>query len=106
MIVSINRLQFNFMEIYFYLARFNLSDCVYVVSFFQTIVTIFFDGAIFFDINALLNITGIIEELKILLAMIALTYLKFKRPDLKGTIQVPVYLILRHKTYMILHEFV
>ena len=54
----------------------------------QAIVTVFFDAATFFDINALLNITGIIEELKILLAMIALIYLKFNRPDLKGTIQV------------------
>ena len=72
-----------------------------VSSYFQTLVTIFFDAAIFFDINALLNITGIIEELKILLAMIALTYLKFKRPDLKGTIKVP---LLRHKTYTIFNE--
>lgn len=44
--------------------------------------------AVFFDINALLNITGIIEELKIFLALTALVYLKFKRPDLKGTIKV------------------
>ena len=66
---------------------------MYTWFFFQTIVTIFFDVATFFDINALLNITGIIEELKILLAMVALVYLKFKRPDLKGTIQVTVYFI-------------
>ena len=76
----------------------------HVLSYFQTLVTIFFDAAIFFDINALLNITGIIEELKILLAMIALIYLKFKRPDLKGTIKVPVYWLLCNETYIIINS--
>ena len=86
---------------HFHFTRINIPDCASFLSHFQTLVTIFFDAAIFFDINALLNITGIIEELKILLAMIALTYLKFKRPDLKGTIKV---LLIRHKSYIQFYE--
>ncbi len=67
------------------------------LSLLQSIVAIFFDMAVFFDINALLNITGIIEELKILLAIVALLYLKFKRPDLKGTIRVRDPIIQRFR---------
>ena len=47
--------------------------------------------AVFFDIQDLLNITSIITQIKIILALIALLILKRREPNKPSTVSVGIY---------------
>jgi len=58
------------------------------------ITLIFATAASFFDILAVVNILGLFAQIKICLALVALIYMKRKRKDLKGTVQMPMSIVV------------
>lgn len=58
----------------------------------------FFCLAVFFDLQELLNITSIIAQVKIVLALVALLILKRREPDKPSTITVSTALLFRGVT--------
>ena len=65
--------------------------CDHNVLVFQFLVMLFFCSATFFNLQALLLMLGVIMQLKIALTLVALLYLKVKRPDLPRTVSVSVH---------------
>ncbi len=52
------------------------------------VVSIFFSVGTFFDVEALLEITGFFFQIKIIIALIALLHLKKTKPKTQRTIKV------------------
>ena len=55
---------------------------------FQSLFTVFFCSATFFDLQALIQLCGILIQLKIVIALIALARFKIKNKNASGTIKV------------------
>ena len=59
-----------------------------IISWLQGIATIFFSSITFIDIQGLLDLTSIITQIKIALALIALLRLKWKYGHIERTVKV------------------